>query len=75
MKKISALLLCLILCTSFVCGCGDKDKDGVMSDINSTVSKVESDVDSMLMPDSSNMNSGDNTPGNATDSEKSSTNN
>ena len=75
MKRLLALILCLILSASIFCGCGSKDKDGVMSDMNSTVSKVESDVESMLMPDSSDMNSGDNTPGNATDSEKSSTKN
>ena len=74
MKKISAIILCFVMATTLFCGCGNKDEDGMMSDINSTVSKVESDVGSAIMPDSSESDSGVDKPGNATDSEISSSN-
>lgn len=53
MKRLSAIVLCAVLSAALLCGCGKNGKDDAMSDVNSTVSNVKSDIESMITPDSS----------------------
>lgn len=53
MKRLSAIVLCAVLSAALLCGCGNNGKDDAMSDVNSTVSNVKSDIESMITPDSS----------------------